>query len=86
MPDLDLHIVQEICGNLRIDDGDEGPMLELRFHDTFVKIISEEEKREVMDSVVESLDKIFEKKNMPKVDQNCDRRGAIAATRANNVG
>jgi len=86
MPDkMDLNIVQEICGNLRIDDGDEGPMLELKFHDTFVKIISDDEKREVMDSVVDSLAKIFEK-NMPEVDQLCDRRGAIAATRASNAG
>lgn len=84
--ELELCIVQEICGNLRIDDGDEGPMLELRFHDTWARDFSKDEKLDVMDAVVLGLQKVFDKKNMPKIDQLCDRRGAIAATRARNAG
>ena len=87
MPEkLDLHIVQEISGNLRIDDGDEGSMLELSFHDTWARDFSDHEKLDVLEAVVRELQKIFDKKNMPKIDQLCDRRGAVAATRAKNVG
>lgn len=80
--ELDLHAVRQINGDLRIDDGDEGPMLEIKFHDSW-SCLPNEDKDEILGVVVTKLSEILSGRY---VDRRCDRRGAVAATKANNVG
>ncbi len=82
---LDLHGVRQINGDLRIDDGDEGPMLKIQFFDTWARELTNGERDEILVVVVAKLSEVLRAKNGPD-DKDCDRKGAIEATRANNVG
>ena len=76
--------VQQINGDLRIDDEEEdAPMLKLEFFDKFATELSDEEKQECLGAVSRKLTEIFTAKNGP--DKDCDRRGAINATRAKSA-
>jgi hypothetical protein len=81
---LDLHGVRQINGDLRIDDGDEGPMLKIEFFDLFASRLSDEDKDQIMEAVVIKMDEILNAKHGFDID--CDRKGAVAATRANSGG
>ena len=62
--ELDLHAVRQINGDLRIDDGDEGPMLTIQFFDVWASGLSDEDKDQVLEAVVERLNEIFEERNV----------------------
>ncbi len=52
---LDIQLVQQINGNVRIDDGDEGPLLKLEFIAEFASGFSDEDKDQVLEVVVDKL-------------------------------
>jgi len=79
--------IQQINGDMRIDDEEEdAPMVKLQFYDTWAKDLTDEEKEEVFEGVITKLDEVLTAKYGHATDKDCDRRGAVAATRANNVG
>jgi hypothetical protein len=61
--EMDLHAVRQINGDLRIDDGDEGPMLTIQFFDTWASVLSDEDKDQVLEAVVIKMGEIFEDRN-----------------------
>jgi hypothetical protein len=83
---VDLHRVRQINGDLRIDDGDEGPMVKVEFFDVFASRLSDGDKDQIMDAVVVKMSEILNANPGFEKDQDCDRRGAVAATKANSVG
>ncbi len=56
---LDIQAVRQINGDLRIDDGDEGPLLTIQFFAEFARMFSDEEKDQVLEVVVEKLGEIL---------------------------
>jgi tRNA threonylcarbamoyladenosine modification (KEOPS) complex Cgi121 subunit len=58
-----LHAVRQINGDLRIDDGDEGPMMTIQFFDTWATLLEDEEKDQVLEAVVEKMTEILEERN-----------------------
>ena len=62
--ELDLHGVRQINGDLRIDDGDEGPMLTIQFFDTWASGLSDEDKDQVLEAVVIKMAEIFEERDV----------------------
>ncbi len=50
--ELNLHAVRQINGDLRIDDGDEGPMLKIEFFDTWDTDLTYEDKDQILEAVV----------------------------------
>jgi hypothetical protein len=61
---LDLHGVRQINGDLRIDDGDEGPMLKVEFFDKFASELSDEDKDQILEAVVIKMAEILEERNV----------------------
>lgn len=61
--ELDLHAVRQINGDLRIDDGDEGPMLKIEFFDTWARDLTYEDKDQILEAVVEKMTEILEERN-----------------------
>ncbi len=80
--ELDLHAVRQINGDLRIDDGDEGPMLTLQFFDVWASTLTDGDKDEILEAVVVQMNKIAERKEMNNGRAIPDRRAAIAHTKA----
>ena len=80
---MDLHKVRQINGDLRVDDGDEGPMLKVEFFDVFASRLSDEDKDQIMEAVLIKASEILNAKH--GFDKDCDRKGAVAATRANSA-
>ncbi len=56
---LDIQAVRQINGDLRIDDGDEGPLLTIKFFAEFASGFSDEEKDQVLEVVVDKLCEIL---------------------------
>jgi hypothetical protein len=52
---LDIQAVRQINGDLRIDDGDEGPLLTIQFFAEFASGFSDEEKDQVLEVVCDKL-------------------------------
>lgn len=52
---LDIQAVRQINGDLRIDDGDEGPLLTIQFFAEFARGFSDEDKDQVLEVVVDKL-------------------------------
>ncbi|KKN27683.1 hypothetical protein LCGC14_0862170 [marine sediment metagenome] len=52
---LDIQAVRQINGDLRIDDGDEGPLLTIQFFAEFASGFSNEDKDQVLEVVVDKL-------------------------------
>lgn len=52
---LDIQAVRQINGDLRIDDGDEGPLLTIQFFAEFASGFSDEDKDQVLEVVVDKL-------------------------------
>jgi hypothetical protein len=82
--EYDFQAVRQINGDLRIDDGDEGPMLKIEFFNEMATWLSDEDKDEVLGAVSVKLGEILSLKF--GFDKHCDRKGAIAATKANSGG
>jgi hypothetical protein len=61
---LDLHAVRQINGDLRIDDGDEGPMLSIQFFDTWARDLTYEDKDQILEAVVIKMTEILEERNV----------------------
>jgi len=61
--ELNLHGVRQINGDLRIDDGDEGPMLTVQFFDTWATLLEDEEKDQVLEAVVVKMNELLEERN-----------------------
>jgi hypothetical protein len=61
---MGLHAVRQINGDLRIDDGDEGPMMTIQFFDTWATLLEDEEKDQVLEAVVEKMTEILEERNV----------------------
>ena len=75
-------MVRQINGDLRIDDEEEdAPMLKLEFFDRFASELSDEEKEEIFLAAADKLNSVY----ATRPDKDCDRRGAILATRAKNA-
>jgi hypothetical protein len=83
---MDLHRVRQINGDLRIDDGDEGTMVKVEFFDVFASRLSDGDKDQIMDAVVMKMSEILNANPGIEKDEHCDRKGAVAATRANSGG
>lgn len=78
---LDVQLVQQLNGDVRIDDGDEGPLLKLEFIAEFARLFSDEEKVEALEAACGELEKILIKREEPEPEIN-HRREAILAQRA----
>ena len=61
--ELDLQAVRQINGDLRIDDGDEGPMLTIQFFDTWARDLTNEDKDEILEAVVIRMTDILTERN-----------------------
>ncbi len=61
--ELDSHAVRQINGDLRIDDGDEGPMLTIQFFDTWARDLTDEDKDEILEAVVIRMTDILTERN-----------------------
>jgi hypothetical protein len=61
--ELDLHAVRQINGDLRIDDGDEGPMLTIQFFDTWARDLTNEDKDEILEAVVIKMTEVLAERN-----------------------
>jgi len=59
---MGLHGVRQINGDLRIDDGDEGPMLKVEFFDKFASELSDEDKDQILEAVVIKMTEILEER------------------------
>jgi hypothetical protein len=57
--ELDIHAVRQINGDLRIDDGDEGPLMTIQFFAEFASGFSDEEKDQVLEAVVDKLTELL---------------------------
>ena len=62
--ELDLHAVRQINGDLRIDDGDEGPMMTIQFFDTWARDLTYEDKDQILEAVVIKMTEILEERNV----------------------
>ena len=79
-----LHKVRQINGDLRIDDEEEdAPMIKVEFFDIFASRLSDEDKDQIMEAVLIKASEILNDQH--GFDKNCDRKGAVAATRANSA-
>ncbi len=56
---LDIQAVRQINGDLRIDDGDEGPLLTIKFFAEFASGFTDEEKDQVLEAVVDKLTELL---------------------------
>lgn len=85
---LDIQLVQQINGDVRLDDGDEGPLLKIEFIAEFNSLFSDEEKMEVLDAASAKLIKILKERKKPEPEikkpepEVNHRREAIMAQRA----
>ena len=61
--ELDLQAVRQINGDLRIDDGDEGPLLTIQFFAEFASGFEDEEKDQVLEAVVDKLMELLAERN-----------------------
>ena len=61
--ELDLHAVRQINGDLRIDDGDEGPMLTIQFFAEWASTLTDEDKDEVLETVVIKMSELLAERN-----------------------
>jgi hypothetical protein len=61
--ELDLHAVRQINGDLRIDDGDEGPMLTIQFFDTWARDLTNEDKDKILEAVVIKMTEVLAERN-----------------------
>lgn len=61
--ELDLQAVRQINGDLRIDDGDEGPLLTIQFFAEFASGFDDEEKDQVLEVVVDKLMELLAERN-----------------------
>ncbi len=61
--ELDLQAVRQINGDLRIDDGDEGPLLTIQFFAEFASGFDDEEKDQVLEAVVDKLMELLAERN-----------------------
>jgi hypothetical protein len=82
---VNLHKVRQLNGDLRVDDGDEGPMVKVEFFDVFASRLSDEDKDQIMEAVLIKASEILNDNPGIATDKDCDRRGAVAATRANSA-
>lgn len=61
---MELRAVRQLNGDLRIDDAEEdGPMLKIEFFDVWARTLTDDEKEDIMEAVVERLSDIFEARN-----------------------
>ena len=77
----DFQLVQQINGDVRVDDGDEGPLLKLEFIAQFASMFSNEEKVEALEAACGKLEQILDEREEPEPEVNY-RREAILAQRA----
>ena len=61
--ELDLQAVRQINGDLRIDDGDEGPLLTIQFFAEFASGFTDEDKDQVLEVVVDKLMELLAERN-----------------------
>jgi hypothetical protein len=80
---IDPEFVQQINGDLRIDDRGEGPLLKIEFFAEFASMFSDEEKAQICGSAADKISEIMLKK-FPEPDEVPRRREAILAQRARN--
>lgn len=78
---LELQGVREISGAVRIDDATEdAPLLRIEFSGVFDKLLSDEERDQILDTVADSMIGIFMRKNgsIPSIGS---RRAAVQSTK-----
>ncbi len=81
--DTDLQIVQQLNGDVRLDDViEDAPMMKLEFFDTLAKLFSDEEKMSMMEATIECGEDLLVARESAAANKDCDRRAAVAATKA----
>ena len=64
---VDIHAVRQINGDLRIDDGDEGPLLTIQFFAEFASLFSTDEKDQILVAVAEKIGELMADRDLAEV-------------------
>jgi hypothetical protein len=61
---VELRVTRQINGDLRIDDAeDDAPMLKIEFFNEWATTLTDDEKEDIMEAVIERLSDVFRARN-----------------------